>query len=789
MDYANLFEQLKYAEDEDGVETILRDAGLLDNLDVWTPLGGIENNFAAIGNQQSDPTGALVEKIINAIDAMLMAGCFSYGIDPESTQAPQTMAEAVDRLFGVRDGRLSNLSARDQQSLADNIHVVAVGSKSEPSYLIIDRGEGQTPAKFPETFLSLMRSNKIRIPFVQGKFNSGGTGVLQFCGEKNYQLIVSRRRPDCPVDPEDQTRDLWGFTLVRRLLPSKGLRSSMYVYLAPDGQVPSFKADTIRVLPGKSGPNQPAPSYAIDLAYGTCIKLYNYRWRAKSLATLDGRYELERFLQTSCLPFRLTETRDGFRGNYYSTTVTGGWNSATTETEDGGSKKLEEGFPAYADLNLEGIGKLPYQIAVYKPVKDVKRISYGISFVVNGQVHGALPSDFVTRRLKFDYLVGTRGPLLVLVDCTMMNEKVREDFFMASRDRVRRNEVYTMIEQKLYENLKDHPGLQELNQRRRQQELEQHLNEEAPLEVFQKLLNSDPTLSSLFGGGDRLVTQTGPGSSPLFIGRKFPSFFRLKNPKEGQIKACPIDRTCRVEFETDAVNDYFVRVDSPGELIVDPPNLLEHSHLWNGRFETRFRVPWNAQIGELVSVTVTVTDVTRSAIPFTCNFTLKVEPEAGDDSSSGPPRKAQKPASNGHQTRVALAPPKPREVRKGEWENYDPPFTKYDALRINNDGQGGYDYFVNIDNAFLINELARAKETDKPLIKFWFTWGLVLAAVGVLKHSDRLARGDGATNNQQNTNDEDEDKRDDLELVNQACSGFAQVIIPIIRTLYHGPRD
>jgi hypothetical protein len=722
MNYAILFDQLKYAEDEDGVESILRDAGFLtDDPAIWIPLGGIENNFAAIGNQQSDPTGAYVEKIINAIDAMLMAGSFAYGIDPESAQAPQSMTEAVDRFFGVKDGRLSNLTAREQQALADNIHVVAVGSKKEPSYLIIDRGEGQTPAKFPDTFLSLMRSNKIRIPFVQGKFNSGGTGVLQFCGEKNYQLIVSRRRPGCPVDPEDQTSDLWGFTIVRRLLPSGGRRSSMYVYLAPDGQVPFFKANAIRVLPGKSGPNQPAPPYAIDLPYGTCIKLYNYRWRAKSLATLEGRYELERFLQTSSLPFRLTETRDVFRGNYFSTTVTGGWTSATTETEDGESKKLEDGFPAYADLNLGGIGKLPYQIAVFKPVKDEKRIPHGISFVVNGQVHGALPSDFVTRRLHFDYLVGKRGPLLVLVDCTAMNEHVREDFFMASRDRVRRNEVYALIEQKLAENLKDHPGLQELNQRRRQQELEQHLNEEAPLEVFQKLLNSDPTLSSLFGGGDRLVTQTGPGSAPSFVGRKFPSFFRLKNPKEGQVKGCPIDRTCRVEFETDVVNDYFKRVDSPGELIIDPPNLLEHSHLWNGRFETRFSVPWSAQIGDLVPVTVTVSDVTRSAAPFTCNFTLKVEPEAGEDSSSGPPGKSQKPSPNGRQTRVTLAPPRPREVRKEEWEKHEPPFTKYDALRIKHDGQGGYDYFVNIDNAFLINELSRAKETDKPLIKFWFT--------------------------------------------------------------------
>lgn len=789
MDFANLFDQLKYAEDEDGVEIILRDAGYLtDDPKIWQPVGEMENNFAAIGNQQSDPTGALVEKIVNSIDAMLMAACFNHGVDPESTQAPQSMVQATERFFGVSGGRLSNLSTQRQRELAENINFVAVGSKKEPSYLIIDRGEGQTPAKFPATFLSLMRSNKIRIPFVQGKFNSGGTGVLQFCGEKNYQLIASRRQPGCPVDIDDSTRNQWGFTLVRRLLPSGGRRNSMYVYLAPNGQIPSFDADAIRVLPGKSAKNQPAVPYAVDLPYGTCIKLYNYRWKTKSIITTDGRYELERFLQSSCLPFRLTETRE-YPANYYSATVVGGWNSATTATDEGESKKLEDGFPAYGDISLEHIGNLPYQIAVYKAGTDPRHVPYGISFVVNGQVHGALPPDFVTRKLKLDYLVGKHGPLLVLVDCTFMDGRVREDFFMASRDRVRRNEVYTLIEQKLTENLRDHPGLQELNQRRRQQELEQHLNEQAPLDVFQNLLKSDPTLANLFGAGERLVTSTGPGSTaPTFVGRKFPSFFRLRSPKEGQVKSCPLNRTCRVEFETDAVNDYFKRADTPGELITDPPNLLEHSHLWNGHFETRFRMPWDAQVGTLVPVTLTVNDVSRSAHPFVCTFTLKAEPEVFDDPPSGPAGRLKKPYPNGHQTRAALEPPKPREVHKSEWGTFDPPFTKFEALRLKHDGNGGYDYFVNIDNTFLLSELAHAKDTDKPLMKHRFMWGLVLAAVGMLRHSKRSIKDETTLNSGENSDEEDEERdNDDTELVNRACNGLAQVVIPIIRSLYYAP--
>ena len=47
----------------------------------------------------------------------------------------------------------------------------------------------------PDTFLSLDKSNKLRIPFVQGKFNMGGTGVFEFCGPNGLQLIVTRRNP------------------------------------------------------------------------------------------------------------------------------------------------------------------------------------------------------------------------------------------------------------------------------------------------------------------------------------------------------------------------------------------------------------------------------------------------------------------------------------------------------------------------------------------------------------------------------------------------------------------
>ena len=87
---------------------------------------------------------------------------------------------------------LASTSQR-RKELADNILLVVTGSKQKPSYSIIDKGEGQTPEDIPNTFLSLVKENKLNVPFVQGRFGMGSTGVLPFCGDKQIQLIISKQ--------------------------------------------------------------------------------------------------------------------------------------------------------------------------------------------------------------------------------------------------------------------------------------------------------------------------------------------------------------------------------------------------------------------------------------------------------------------------------------------------------------------------------------------------------------------------------------------------------------------
>ena len=781
-----LFYKLLKVEDETEVDAILSDQGyLVDDESLWSPLGGVENNFSNVGNQQADPTGALVDKLINGIDAILMALCFSQDVSPESTEAPKSMGGAVERFFGVRGGRLDSISARERTALAEkfDLRLVAVGRKESPCYLLIDKGEGQTPAMFPDTFLSLNRSNKMRIPFVQGKFNAGGTGVLQFCGTKNYQLIASKRHPQAPRKAGDSTADLWGFTLVRRLLPAKGRRISMYVYLAPQGQVFTFDAAAIRALPGDDAPNHAPTPYDRPLEYGTCIKLYNYRWRAKSTATTEARYELERYLHAPSLPFRVTETRRDYRANYYSTTISGVW---TTVADANAATKVEPGFPATAEMNIEGVGSLPYRIVVFGEEVDPRHVPNGVFFTLNGQVHGRLPQGFTRGRLRFDYL---SRHLLVSVDCTQMEESTREDFFMTSRDRIRQNEAYEVVASQLEEELRNHSGLKALNAARRKKEIEEALDSErSSVEAFQDLLRSDPSLAGLFSSGIQLVTSTGPGETPEFKGRRFPTYFRLsKEPKEGLRKYCPINRTIRVEFETDAVNDYFTRTDSPGSITFDPPGICQHWHLWNGRLLATLRPPAGADIRDRVRVRVAVSDVENvmRGGPFEGKFQMVVDKATNRVSGSGGAKNNKRAAHGDNGKAPQLAVPNIREISKDKWGGMNPPFSGKDALRVLQDGEGGYDFYLNVDNSFLLTELSRSSDIEKALIKYWFKYGLALCGLGMLQqYRTEHTNGRGET---EPAEAELSSPQDPINLVNGAMTGLARVIIPVVRRLHKGP--
>lgn len=180
MDLRNLFLNLYSASTEAGIDSIIGvPSSVLSDPSNWFPLDNNESNFGIIENQQSSPIAALIEKITNSIDAILMRRCYELGIDPKSRVAPMNMSDAVERFFDSDSSNWHenwNLSGYRQKQ-AEDIQLLADGPRMETSLIVYDNGEGQYPEEFENTLLSLLKGNKSEIPFVQGKYNMGGTGA------------------------------------------------------------------------------------------------------------------------------------------------------------------------------------------------------------------------------------------------------------------------------------------------------------------------------------------------------------------------------------------------------------------------------------------------------------------------------------------------------------------------------------------------------------------------------------------------------------------------------------
>lgn len=289
----DLFWKLFNASREEHVSEIIESHSELMEQKNWYPYGDNESNFGVVENQQAAPVPALVEKITNSIDAILMKECQKRGVDPTSDEAPNSIAEAVEQYF-PENSNWDLPKTRAEQ--AKDIQIVADGLKYTPSLVIYDNGEGQHPEDFEKTFLSLLRGNKNEIHFVQGKYNMGGSGALVFWGDKRYQLIGSRRY--------DESGD-FGFTLLRQHPLSaeerKRKKNTWYEYLKLDGEIPSFPMDGSMDL----------GLYDREFTTGSVLKLYSYSLPsgAKSIITRDLNRHLNEFLFEPALPIYTIEGR------------------------------------------------------------------------------------------------------------------------------------------------------------------------------------------------------------------------------------------------------------------------------------------------------------------------------------------------------------------------------------------------------------------------------------------------------------------------------------------------
>lgn len=782
MNNKDLAIQLAHCESENEVIAALSAAGVWDDPKFWLPFGDIENNWASIGNQQSEAEAALVEKIVNSIDAMLMKECLVRGISPESSKAPKSIPEAMESYFHIKGGKLQDITPTERTRLAKSITLAATGRKPTesngyPCITIVDRGEGQTPRKMPETILSLNKSNKLKVPFVQGKFNMGGTGVIRFCGTHSFQLIISKRCPDIENKESDSTFSEWGFTVVRRERPTEGhdRRSSMVTYLVGDDrQIRAFSAnDGIAVIPSSTG------QYEI-MHYGMYCKLYEFRMSSRlcSNINLNLYSRLSTLLPNLAYPVYLDECRD-YRAHSMFRALSGLNVRLSDQAAD--SNNIEEQLSVASNIEGQRISATVYVFKKAKekdkPLNDLGLSSEeGILLVQNGQTHGTFDRKFYRRSsVGLSYLADS---MLTIVDCSQIDETTREDLFMNSRDRMSAGNFEKKLELWLEDFLKENDTLKQIQAKRREAAIANKLNDEKPLEdILSSVFKSSSVLSKLFVLGEKLQNPTNLGPAPaaeIFVGKYNPTYFTIvkKPSKERLQRKAQVGRKFRISFKTDAVNEFFSREEYPGTYFLyrDGSPCDNHSlNLHNGTATLSVSLPEDAEDLGLHTYKCVVVD-TNVDQEFENEFDIIIIPYV--ESSGGTGGIAPPPGNGGKgQSRapMGIALPKVLEVLREEWDEYG--FTKESALEVKRAtaDSTAFDFFINMDNIHLMTEikpLARDEAKIK-LYKARYKYSMVLVGLSVLGYYS-------------NSTEEDEAPEDKVKMFSQMIS---PVILPMIEVM------
>lgn len=802
MDAYKIFSDLLVTENSEELIKVLKKYQLWENDNMWRYYGDVDNNVGQVHGQQSEPVKAFVEKLTNSIDAILVLMCKKAGFDPEDwDRVPRTVSEAVKKF--IYENKKNGLSLKE---IERQIYVFAEGYTEKgksPNLCVYDNGEGQSPLTFSDTIVSLGKSNKKKIPFLQGQYNMGGSGVSKFC-QGGLQLIVTKKNPYL-VDKN--VENPWCFTVIRRNDPKAELheRNQYYTYLAPidfkenpnRGNVLSFIKEELPLIPKQN------KTYQINCNSGTLIKCYEYEIKKKSNILLQGEFmnNVEAMMPDCALPIRFNECRayKGKEGSYENTMV---GLIKRLDRPDIYKDTLEKNFPIKRRIEI-GKDELPLSIYAFQRQKQKKSESVaktrrlnneGIIFTVNGQHYFDLPFNFFAR--KNVKLATIAQDIIAVLDFSNISDIMRNRIFMANKESVAKTADFREIEKQLELIFRSSEELKLLQNIRTQQDARNKVeNNKTFDELLSKLLNKNPALAELFGQGHRLTSafnmQEAANEEKKLDLKEFPTYFKHKKLEIEQrlIRTISEDKPIRLLFETDAENDYFDRKENSGDLKILLENQKFQNHklvysysLKNGICSIIISQPDNAEPNDDLNFKFEVNDTTQDK-PFVNFANIKVV-EQSEHQDPGPPNpkppKPPKPPKDGEKKEVpgGLNIPDPIPVSKEEWDKFDfEAFNEFDGLTVQYAGENtsgankvdNYKYYYNSDNFYLLNELKNAKINMREVIKERYKTALVLTAVSILAQSK--------------IDKTDEDQEQDIAKVRMATRALSRVILPLIQVL------
>ena len=797
------------AESERAVDKIVASVPELSDSGNWHPIDRRDTNFNVVTNQASTGSKALTELCTNMVDAVLMKHAYKKGINLTGPDAPQSVIDGVCDLVQLRGARSGVLAEVDDpkylQEFAERNLVIGVtgGRRRNESlcFTFVDNGEGQYDCDFEDTFLSLSKGNKSDIPFVQGKYNMGASGVLSYCGRHWYKLIISRRY--------DESGD-WGWTLVRRR-PGDGM--PVAEYFKPVRGIPSFSASVVHPMNLKSGDRDDK----VHLTTGTVVKLYDYQMESAT-SFRDIRESLNENLVSTVLPFRLmdyrvTPQRTGRRAQGIDERSVNGMEFlllGRDEDDPVGSNGEESSYKPgsknhIGDIDHPDLDRISVSAIIPKMTSKQQksgkhlpswlrapRNTSRVFHAVNGQVQFKQNRAYLSQRCKFP---GLKDRIVLIVDASNLSEAAHNDVWKGDRENIRATEVGQLYRDEVTKLIRESEYLKELERRIRREETE-NLVQEGQVKLFQNLVDTDPNIAQLLPGGSRvrLPGDIGRrrGKTKEWEGVYSPTKLELEVRAVKQNGAeIPFDGRRVVAFKTNACNDYLIRPDNRGRVFVrgsGAGNFSWRESLRNGRLTMTFEsLPEKVEVDDEFIFLVGMHD---DAMPEPVTEELKLRVVASNPPKRKrrpkPPQPPTEPDPEGDEeaTGGRDLPPTVWLTRDGRsvggeetvrWSDIEEDFTDQDGGKVQDLGEGQMKYSINYDNAHFRQFLDRERiQVDKKVVTEQYRLGMLVLMMGLEDAYSQMKQTDTET-----------DLENYIDQIRRlVAQGASTVVMSIARTLH-----
>lgn len=669
--FLNLLNATKRAELKEIVRTLAEKCN-----GTWRLVGDREN-YPTV-HMASSPVSSIVERVTNAIDAQLEAIALYSPKMVEDCGSPRKL---VERRYQIEGGYLTSLgdvrNKREHLVEEAGISITSRDGDAEdtPTMDILDAGIGVAKDEFPDTLLSLNKSNKISKWYLMGRFGQGGSATYRF---SEFTVMISRRRRS--VNDID---NIVPFTIIKYQEARKGEKDGQYVYLVrKDDKLPfSIPADDI----GFGG--------------GTLVRHVNYELGKKYLLDIYGH--METYLFDPVLPFWLREERSWETNRGQGRRIFGS-RDRLSRTD---SVEAKDEFVAH--LNHGDLGSVIVRYWVFKRGTQTKEkltfIDPDEPIVVTylGQTHAKLPRRILANDCRLPNLY---KDLVVQIDCDSITDKGRRIMFTSTRE-VITEEGRRLLRDALVNTLTDE--LSELDQKRQLEFLSEGVTK-AKDDLRRKLAEminrikpgtvGMPSGNSGNRGPRRKTRRRSRRSKPPLPTRNFPTFIKIGN-KEDPLKFSKAWIGTWIEIESDAPDDFLSKSDAILELTEETQKVaqvvVKHKDFRGGRLYIKIGLIGEPTIGS----------------EFTLGIRMRAPTQNGKSELSET-RKAivVEAHRGGDEKKTPLDAPNIWEVKPNDAFWTENEWTEENVAEVREGNS--VDIYVSFGNKWLIGALIRSKYTS-----------------------------------------------------------------------------